>query len=121
MSIVETRGLGRRYGSTWALRDCDLTLPEGRLVALIGPNGAGKSTLLNLVVGLTAPTTGEITVLDGHRAGSPAALDAIAFVAQEMPLYRQLSVADLVHLTRNLNVTFDAARAHARLAELGID
>jgi ABC-2 type transport system ATP-binding protein len=120
-TVVETRGLGRRYGRTWALRDCDLTLPEGRLVALIGPNGAGKSTLLNMIVGLTPPSTGEISVLGGHRAGSPAALDAIAFVAQDMPLYRSLSVADLVHLTRNLNVTFDPAHARRRLAELGID
>ncbi|HET6151591.1 MAG TPA: ABC transporter ATP-binding protein [Marmoricola sp.] len=120
MSIVETTGLGRRYGSTWALRDADLTLPEGRLIALIGPNGAGKSTLLNMLVGLTEPTTGTITVLGGHPAGSPAALDGIAFVAQDMPLYRNLTVGDMIHLTRNLNVTFDASRARARLAELGI-
>ena len=121
MSIVETRGLGRRYGSTWALRDCDLVLPEGRLVALLGPNGAGKSTLLNMIVGLTAPTTGDITVLDGHLAGSPAARDGIAFVAQDMPLYRNLTVAEMVHLTRNLNVTFDCASASARIANLGIN
>ena len=61
MNVVETTGLGRRYGSTWALQDCTLALPAGRLVALIGPNGAGKSTLLNLIVGLTAPTVGAIT------------------------------------------------------------
>jgi len=121
MSIIEARGLGRRYGKRWALEDCTLSLPEGRLVALIGPNGAGKSTLLNMIVGLTAPTAGELTVLDGHPAGSPAALDGIAFVAQDMPLYRNLTVADMVHLTRNLNVSFDTAAANRRLADLGID
>ena len=120
MSIVETAGLGRRYGGTWALRDCSLTLPEGRLTALIGPNGAGKTTLLNIIVGLTAPTTGSITVLDGRLAGSLAALDGIAFVAQDMPLYRNMSVGDMLHLTRNLNVTFDTAGARRRLADLGI-
>ena len=121
MSILETRGLGRRYGGRWALRDCDLTIPEGHLVALVGPNGAGKSTLLNLVVGLTTPSTGDVTVLDGEAAGSPAALDEIAFVAQSMPLYRHLSVRDMLHLTRNLNRTFDGAFARRRLADLGID
>jgi ABC-2 type transport system ATP-binding protein len=121
VNVIETAALGRRYGAKWALRDCDLTIPEGRLVALIGPNGAGKSTLLNMIVGLTSPTTGDITVLGGHRAGSPAALDGIAFVSQEMPLYRNLSVVDLVHLTRNLNVTFDPKAATQRLAALGID
>jgi ABC-2 type transport system ATP-binding protein len=121
MNIVETAGLGRRYGSTWALRDCTLAIPEGQLVALVGPNGAGKTTLLNLVVGLTAPTAGEVTVLGGEPAGSLAALDGIAFVAQSMPLYRHLSVGDMLHLTRNLNRHFDTAYAHRRLADLGIN
>ncbi|MCW2783752.1 MAG: hypothetical protein JWP74_269 [Marmoricola sp.] len=120
MNVIETAGLGRRYGSTWALRDCTLSIPAGHLVALVGPNGAGKSTLLNLVVGLTPPTVGEVTVLGGATAGSVAALDAIAFVAQDMPLYRHLSVADMLHLTGNLNLRFDAAYARRRLAELGI-
>jgi ABC-2 type transport system ATP-binding protein len=121
MNVVETKGVGRRYGGKWALQDCTLALPAGRLIALIGPNGAGKSTLLNMIVGLTAPTAGELTVLGGRPAGSLAALDGIAFVAQDMPLYRNLSVGDMVHLTRNLNVSFDSAHARARLAELGID
>ena len=90
------------------------------LVALVGPNGAGKTTLLNIVVGLTAPTTGSVGVLDGLPAGSPAALDGIAFVAQDMPLYRHLSVADMLHLTRNLNHDFDDPYARARLRDLGI-
>jgi ABC-2 type transport system ATP-binding protein len=120
MNIIETAGLGRRYGGTWALRDCTLTVPDGHLVALVGPNGAGKSTLLNLVVGLTAPTAGVVRVLDGEPAGSLAALDGIGFVAQHMTLYRHLSVADMLHLTRNLNLNFDTAYARNRLSELGI-
>jgi ABC-2 type transport system ATP-binding protein len=48
------------------------------------------------------------------------ALDGIAFVAQDTPLYKNLSVADMLHLTRNLNRRFDQASAQARLAELGI-
>jgi ABC-2 type transport system ATP-binding protein len=120
MNVIETRGLGKSYGSTSALRDCTLAIPDGHVVALVGPNGAGKSTLLNLVVGLAAPSAGEITVLGGRPAGSPAALDGIAFVAQDMPLYKNLSGADLIHLTRNLNHRFDRHYAEHRLAELGI-
>ena len=121
MNDIETTSLGRRYGSTWALRDCTLAVPEGRLVALVGPNGAGKSTLLNLVMGLTSPTAGEVTVLGDLAAGSIAALDGIGFVAQDMPLYRGLSVADMIHLTRNLNRQFDDAYAQRRLADFGIN
>ena len=120
MNVVEASGLGKRYGRTWALRDCTLEIPAGRVTALVGPNGAGKSTLLNLAVGLSAPSAGAVTVLGGRRAGSPAALDGIAFVAQDTPLYKNLSVADMIYVTRSLNRRFDQPYARARLDELGI-
>jgi ABC-2 type transport system ATP-binding protein len=120
MNIIETSGLGKRYGGTWALRECSLAIPAGHVAALVGPNGAGKTTLLNLAVGLAAPTAGIVSVLGGRPAGSPAALDGIAFVAQDTPLYKNLPAADMLHLTSNLNRRFDQAYAEARLAELGI-
>ena len=83
MNVIETCELGKRYGKSWALRDCTLTLPAGHLAALVGPNGAGKSTLMNMTAGLTAATSGAATVLGGHPAGSPAALNGVAFVAQD--------------------------------------
>jgi len=90
------------------------------VAALVGPNGAGKTTLLNLAVGLAAPSAGVVTVLGGRPAGSPAALDGIAFVAQDTPLYKNLSVADMIYVTRSLNRRFDEPYAKARLDELGI-
>ncbi|HUY08220.1 MAG TPA: hypothetical protein VMW80_02065 [Candidatus Dormibacteraeota bacterium] len=72
------------------------------------------------MVGLATPTTGEVTVLGGSPAGSLPALDGIAFVAQDTPLYKNLSAADLLHLTRNLNRRFDDKYAERRLGELGI-
>jgi ABC-2 type transport system ATP-binding protein len=120
VNVVEARGLGKRYGGKWALRDCSLAIPAGHVAALVGPNGAGKSTFLNLAVGLVAPSAGSVSVLGGRPAGSPAALDGIAFVAQDTPLYKSLSAADMLHVTRNLNRSFDEAAAKARLAELGI-
>jgi ABC-2 type transport system ATP-binding protein len=120
MNVVEASSLGKRYGRTWALRECTLEIPAGRVTALVGPNGAGKTTLLNLAVGLTTPSAGEITVLGDRRAGSRAALDGIAFVAQDTPLYKSLTVADMIYVTRSLNRRFDRAFAEARLEELGI-
>jgi ABC-2 type transport system ATP-binding protein len=121
VNVVETHDLGRRYGATWALQQCSLRIPAGHLTALVGPNGAGKTTLLNLVMGLSTPSAGEITVLGGLRPGSLPALDGIGFVAQEMPVYRGFSVADMVSLTASLNRSFDSSFAHRRLADLGID
>ncbi len=120
MNVIESSGLGKRYGATWALRECNLAIPGGHVVALVGPNGAGKTTLLNLTVGLTAQSAGIVTVLGGMAAGSPGALDGIAFVAQDTPLYNYLSAADMLHMTRNLNRRFDDGYAKARLVELGI-
>ncbi len=120
MNIIEASGLGKRYGSAWALRECTLAIPAGHVAALVGPNGAGKTTLLNLAVGLAAPSAGGVTVLGGLPAGSPAALDGIAFVAQDTPLYKNLSAADMLHLTANLNRRFDQHYAQTRLGELGI-
>ena len=120
MNAIEAHALGKSYGSTRALHDCTLTIPDGHVVALGGPNGAGKTTLLNLAAGLAAPTTSELTVLGGRRAGSMPALDGLAFVGQDTPLYKNLSAADLLHMTRNLNRRFDQNCAEQRLGELGI-
>jgi ABC-2 type transport system ATP-binding protein len=120
VNVIEATGLGKRYGRTWALRDCSLAIPVGHVTALVGPNGAGKTTLLNLAVGLAEPTAGHITVLGGRAPGSPAALDGIAFVAQDTPVYKDLSAADMLHLSRNLNRRFDEPYAEARLGELAI-
>ena len=119
-NVIEASGLGKRYGRTWALRECTLAVPAGHVTALIGPNGAGKTTLLNLAAGLASPSAGTVWVLGGLAAGSRAALDGIAFVAQDTPVYKNLSAADMLHLTATLNRRFDKPYARARLAELGI-
>jgi ABC-2 type transport system ATP-binding protein len=87
MNVLEASGLGKRYGRTWALRECTLAVPAGHVAALIGPNGAGKTTLLNLAVGLVTPSSGAVTVLGSRPPGSLAALDEIAFVAEDTPVY----------------------------------
>jgi ABC-2 type transport system ATP-binding protein len=120
MTALEARRLGKRYGHFWALENCDLAIPGGSVVALVGPNGAGKSTLLHLAVGLAKPTAGEITVLGGEPAGSPQALDGIGFVAQDAPLYKNLSVEETLRLGRHLNQTWDQKLAIARMAALGM-
>ena len=51
---IETIGLGKRYGRTWALQDCSVQIPQGRVSALVGPNGAGKTTLLRQSVILSS-------------------------------------------------------------------
>jgi ABC-2 type transport system ATP-binding protein len=119
--VLETTGLGKRYRSRWALRDCTLSIPAGHVTGLVGPNGAGKTTLLNLAVGLLAPTEGEVQVLGGSPAASEAQLAKVGFVAQDTPTYTGLSVADHLKLGAHLNPGWDKAVAEDRISRLGLD
>lgn len=119
--VLRTSGLGKRYGGRWALRDCTLSIPAGRVVGLVGPNGAGKTTLLHLAVGLLEPTLGTIEVLGGRPAAGPAQLGRVGFVAQETPTYTTLSVADHLRLGGWLNPSWDREQADRRIEQLGLD
>jgi ABC-2 type transport system ATP-binding protein len=117
---LETTGLGKKYGRLWALQDCMLALPVGRVAALVGPNGAGKTTLLHLIAGLARPDAGEVRVLDQTPGDNTELLARVGFVAQETPLYPDFTAADLVTMGGKLNPRWHADVARARLTRLGI-
>ncbi|MEW2130775.1 ABC transporter ATP-binding protein [Streptomyces sp. NPDC005435] len=113
--------VGKRYGRHWALRDCTLSLPAGRIIALVGANGAGKTTLLHLAIGLLAPTEGTVSLLGTPlKPGRPQSLSQVGFVAQDHPLYRGFTVAEMLRYGRGTNTRFDQAGAERRLRDLGI-
>ncbi|SHN35131.1 ABC transporter ATP-binding protein [Cryptosporangium aurantiacum] len=118
--VLEADGLGKRYGRRTALADCDLHVPPGRIVGLVGPNGAGKSTLLQLVCGLIAPSSGTLRVFGTRPAADARHLARVGFVAQDAPVYRDLTVADHLRLGARLNPRWDAPLARRRLAEAGV-
>jgi ABC-2 type transport system ATP-binding protein len=119
---VRTDELGKRYGATWALRDCTLEIPAGSVTALVGPNGAGKTTLLHLLIGLGRPTAGTVEVLGlSPRREAHALLPRLGFVAQDHPLYRSLSIAETFHVIRKLNPGWDESYGLARIEQLGLD
>jgi len=120
-TVLQTRGLGKRYRRRWALSDCTLEIPAGRIAGLVGPNGAGKTTLLHLATGLLRPTVGTIEVLGGPPPASPAQLARVGFVAQDTPTYAHLTVADHLRLGAHLNPGWDAATARDRIEHLGLD
>ncbi|MFJ6213504.1 ABC transporter ATP-binding protein [Streptomyces sp. NPDC092296] len=119
--VLEADRLGKRYGRRHALTDCELSIPQGRVVGLVGPNGAGKSTLLQLACGLIAPTSGSIRVLGGRPAADSAHLAKVGFVAQDTPVYGGLSVAEHLRLGAGLNPGWDAALARRRIEQVGLD
>jgi ABC-2 type transport system ATP-binding protein len=120
-AAIEATDLGRRYGRTWALRGCSVSVPEGSVAALVGPNGAGKTTLLELAVGLLEATEGEVRILGAPMRGQPAEmLSRVGFVAQDAPLYRNFTVADMLRFGAHLNPRWDDGIARRRVERLDV-
>ena len=115
-AAIETMGAGRRYGDFWALRQCTLSLSAGSITAVVGPNGAGKTTLLNLLVGLQPASEGQLRVVGEQPSSKPEFLARVGFLAQDCPLYKEFSVADLLRFGRAMNPSWDDALARERLA-----
>nr|WP_221475488.1 ABC transporter ATP-binding protein [Sphaerisporangium rubeum] len=118
---MRAQELGKKYGRRWALRECTVDIPAGRVVGLVGPNGAGKTTLLKLACGQLEPTSGGITVLGGRPASTPAQLARVGFVAQDTPVYAGLTVADHLRLGARLNPRWDPVLARERVTRVGLD
>ncbi|MET7791501.1 ABC transporter ATP-binding protein [Streptomyces sp900116325] len=118
-AAIEANGLGMKYrrrAGGWALRGCSFRLPTGRVCALVGPNGAGKSTLLALAAGFLRPVEGTVRILGTTPA---EARSRMAFVAQDKPLYPQLTVTETLWAGAELNpATWDQAVAERVIGDL---
>jgi putative ABC transport system ATP-binding protein len=131
--LLELRAVSKRYGGgageVHALREVDLVVGPGTLVAVMGPSGSGKSTLLTVAGGLEAPTTGEVLV-EGRAVPSLSRDErarlrrrTIGFVFQDYNLLAGLSAAENVALPLELDgmhARRAAAEAVAVLERLGL-
>src|SRR5204862_470772 len=91
---------GKRFGDAVALHPTTLSIPPGATTALVGPSGSGKSTILRLIVGLIAPSTGEVR-FDGVSAAAEDVLARrrrIGYVIQEGGLFPHLTARENVFL-----------------------
>jgi ABC-2 type transport system ATP-binding protein len=118
---LTAHALTKRYGRHTALTEATLDVPAGRIVGLVGPNGAGKSTLLALAAGLIRPTSGHIEVLGRRPAADAEQLARVGFVAQDTPVYANLTVAEHLKLGEKLNPTWDKQFATDRVKQIGLD
>jgi ABC-2 type transport system ATP-binding protein len=118
---IEATALSKRFRRSWALRQCSIRIPPGKIAGLVGPNGAGKTTFLHLAAGLLRPSAGEIRIFGRSPQDELLVLlDRIGFVAQDTPLYGGFSVADMLTFGRRLNRHWDGAAAEAHLHRLEI-
>src|ERR1700740_442373 len=95
MSIA-LRGVAKPFGEFAAVKDIDLDVPSGALIALLGPSGCGKTTLLRIIAGLETPDEGQV-LFDGRDATLWPIRDRnVGFVFQHYALFRHMSVFENV-------------------------
>jgi heme exporter protein A len=120
---VRLRGVGKRFGWTWALRDVDLVVDRGELLALMGPNGAGKSTLLQILATLLKPTGGDVEVL-GRRLsdGTDEIRRRVGFLAAQGYLYGELTARENLRFSSLMSGLVDWEEgAAAALDRVGLE
>ncbi|MFO1107170.1 MAG: ABC transporter ATP-binding protein [Amaricoccus sp.] len=88
---VALRGVTKRYGPIVAVRDLDLTLRAGEVVALVGHNGAGKTTQIKTMLGLARPTAGTVRLLGGDPAGDPGLRAAVGYLPESVSFHLALT------------------------------
>jgi ABC-2 type transport system ATP-binding protein len=100
-AAVHLAGVTKDFGAVQAVRGIDLELQQGEIVAFLGPNGAGKTTTIDMVLGLSRPTTGEVSVL-GLEPRPAIARGLVSAVMQTGGLLKDLTVRETVAYTAAL-------------------
>ena len=113
---IETRMLGKIFGSKVAVRGLSLEVPRGEVFGFLGPNGAGKSTSIKMLLGLIAPTRGEALVL-GSPAGDVSVRRRIGFLPEHFRFYEWLTAVELLSVHGRL-YGMSKSRLRGRIPEL---
>ena len=118
---IQARGLTKHYGGLHAVDGVDLTVQKGEIFGLIGHNGAGKSTLFKMMLGLIAPTTGEILIDGASVQGKDfrAARRHIGYLPENVVLYDNLSGLETLRFFAKLKGA-PSAQCEPILARVGL-
>ena len=122
ISMLSVRQLTRRYGDITALDDVSFDVHAGRMTGFVGANGAGKTTAMRIMVGVLAPTSGEV-LWDGEPVTSELRRN-FGYMPEERGLYPRMKVLDqLIYFARLHGYSSEAARERAMqlLAQLDVD
>ncbi len=117
LAAVSVTGVTKDFGDVHAVRGIDLTIQPGEVVAFLGPNGAGKTTTIDMILGLSTPTSGSLSVL-GLEPREAIARGLVAAVMQTGGLLKDLTVKETVEYTASLFA--DTRTADDVLADAGI-
>ena len=113
MGFLDISHVTKSYGSVQVLHDIDIAVQEGEFLVLVGPSGCGKSTLMNMIAGLEAITSGDISIKGRVMNGVHPSKRNIAMVFQSYALYPNMTVAQNMTFGLEMHGVPKAARAMA--------
>lgn len=119
--VLELKRVTKRYGDFTAVNGVSFSAPVGKIVGLLGPNGAGKTSTLRMILGISAPTEGTITLF-GKPPGR-AVQHRIGYLPEERGLYKRMTALETIIYFARLKGLWAASarkRAHELLEELGL-
>ena len=118
MSILECKGLSKRFGAVTALDGISFTIEPGRIVGLLGPNGSGKTTLIKLANGLLVPTAGELWI--NGRAPGKVSHAMVSYLPERPSLPLWMTVKQLQDFYEDFYADFQRERSEEMLDRLEI-
>lgn len=103
-TLIEAKGLTKKYGHAIVLDHLDLTVKKGEILGYLGPNGAGKTTTIRLLLGLIKPSAGEATIFDKNATRDAAELHKdIAYVPGETSFWPNMTGAETLRFLANIH------------------
>ena len=116
LAMISVRGLSKRFGGKWALRDVNLEVPAGQFLTIFGPNGAGKTTLIRIIASLAKPSSGTVYLAGIPLQRAPVALRRqIGLVSHQTLLYPDLTAEENLRFYGQM---YDVPRLEARVDEV---
>ena len=92
MAVVELAGVSKAYESKIAVNDLSLSIDAGQMFGLLGPNGAGKTSSIRMMMGITIPDSGRVSLFE--KPFDRASLDRVGYLPEERGLYKKMKVLD---------------------------
>jgi ABC-2 type transport system ATP-binding protein len=109
-AMIETENLTRKFGSTEAVHDLCLRVPEGSIYAFLGPNGAGKTTTIKMLMNIIRPSGGTARLLGvDSKKLSPKEWQKIGYVSENQQLPEWMTVRQLINYCQPLYPSWDPA------------
>lgn len=121
-SVIEIRGVTRRFGSKVALDQVEIQVPRGSVFGLVGANGAGKTTLIKHVLGLLSAATGTVRVFGHDPVADPkGVLGQVGYLSEDNDLPGWMRVEELLRYTRAFYPGWDDAYAEELRQTFALD